>query len=217
MLRDRTGFFGSAAGAHIRRVLSEAHAARAVTQRVILRAMLQCLAMEQSTDDKQVWLEKCPENELHLPEIFQQFPEARVIFNIRDPRAVYHSIKLGDPEAKPAVVGRVWSRRLTAYLDFLAGHPQLRDRFRMTRYESYVNNPDEIGDLMASLGLERPEKIVATIKGKPFKGNSFDASTNTRGKVNASKADAWRGALTADEIAEVTRTAHPGLGFAGYD
>jgi hypothetical protein len=205
------------ARAHMGKILTEAHASGAVTSRVIFRALLQCLAVEHMPDGKRVWLEKCPENELHLERIFEAFPKARVIFNVRDPRAVYYSFKKGRQSIPPETVGRIWAFRLQALLDFIGRKPGLKDRFYFLRYEDYVVDPGgAMGDLLEFLKLEKLATVNPSFVGKAFEGNSFDPSTNTRGRLDAEKADAWRNGLSAEEVRAVEFAARLEISLVRY-
>ena len=95
--------------------------------------------------------------------------------------------------------------------------PQRTRAFPFIRYEKYVNDAEEFRRVLDFLRLRRLDSVVPTKNGKPFGGNSFDQSTNTPGRVDAAKIDAWRSALQADEIAAIEKTARFGMELLGYE
>ena len=207
-----------AAQSHMRAVLENLARNGTMTPRAVFRGLLQCVAFWQPTDGKKLWLEKCPENELYLRSIYDNFEKARIIFNIRDPRGVFYSFKQGDASVDPAVVARFWCVRLRALLDFVIERPHLKERIAFVRYEDYVLRPEQsIGKLLRFLGLAPMAEIRPTINGKAWIGNSFDSATNSRGAIDRAKVDTWRQGLSSREINIVTRTAAFEMALVGYE
>jgi hypothetical protein len=198
------------------------HAANnSINARNMFRTLLECLSFERPLEKRRRWLEKCPENEMHLQEIFEGFPEAKVIFNVRDPRAVYASYKKGKVEnTAPDAIGRHWRKRVNYLLKYVIDNPNVtKTQVFMIRYEDYVQRPEEVMPrLFNFIGLPPSKKFnfKPTVLGKPWEGNSFDQSTNTRGKLDENKIDAWRETLSADEVAAIEKYAGFEMQLLGY-
>jgi hypothetical protein len=99
------------------------------------------------------WVEKTPSHVRHIRRILAEFPEARVVFMVRDLRDVACSLQARNGSLEKAL------RRVRA--DNLAGLQWTVDqRVRMTRYEDLVvRGQDEIAELLQFLG-EAPEPLL---------------------------------------------------------
>ena len=186
--------------------------------RAVFRDLLACLTLEHSPADKRMWLEKTPKNEVHLAEIFENFPKAKVIFNVRDPRAVYASnVKGNVRNTTPAGVAHSWAQRLNLMLDFLAANPGRRERVFFTRYEDYVGRPNyEIPRMLNFLGIDPNVEVKPTFHGESWSGNSYDAKANTPGKIDDKKINAWRSEISAEDAAIIAREASFEMSLVGY-
>ena len=204
--------------AYLRQVLREHLSVEKALARTLFRDLLQALAYQYPVEGRCIWLEKTPKNEFYLREIFENFPKARIIFNVRDPRAVLASFKKGNiPNTTPEEVATSWSTRINTLLKFLTERPDLKERVFLVRYEDYVSSGDAtLSRMLNFIGLDTQFRAEPTFFGKPFAGNSFDPSSNMRGELDSSKIDSWRKELTQDEAATVARFARFEMSLLGY-
>lgn len=186
--------------------------------RTIFADLLACLALEQSPAGRKLWLEKTPKNEFHLATIFANFPDARIIFNVRDPRAAYASnLKRKDVGMTAAAFVRGWVQRIQVLLTFLAENPTLRKRVLVTRYEDYVATPEvEMPRIFRFLGIDDSFEAHPTMFGSAWKGNSFDPRTDTPGRLDNAKIDKWRSEVSAADIATINGEAAFEMSLVGY-
>ena len=79
--------------------------------------------------------EKTPTHCIHLEEIFNAFPDCKIIFLMRDPRDVVHSMqKRWDTRAEAGAA--IWNQCFESYDRF-------KDRLLLVQYESLVARPNE--------------------------------------------------------------------------
>ena len=106
-----------AAAAHIREAMARLDPSSPQLSRELFRIGLEALAGYRDPGEPRCFLEKTPKNEEHFEEIFQGFPEARVIHLVRDPRAVYLSNKRSDAfRMEPDFAARQWVKSLRCVL-----------------------------------------------------------------------------------------------------
>lgn len=87
------------------------------------------------------WGDKSLHTELYADAVFAEFPEARVIQMMRDPRDRYASVRRRHPESSANLgrgVGR-WIDSTRAGLRNVVAHP---DRYLIVRYEDLVHDPE---------------------------------------------------------------------------
>ena len=180
------------------------------------------------------WGEKTPRHVFRIADIFEVCPDARVIFMLRDPRAVAASyrdwksqggLKMDDGYSDALEVERSRARAsyhpVTATLLWKAAWTAASgaaqrfgpDRVRIQRYESTVLDPEtELANLMDWLGLEQPPGMTDV----PVRNSSFDAYQE-RGGFQRSAIDRWRTLLTPAEVRVVEQAAGAALEAAGYE
>lgn len=89
----------------------------------------------------EAWGEKTPDHLAHVPEIFQDFPDGRVLAIVRDPRDV--CLSLADmPWSRDSLPESAWkwAKYARATDEYRAAYP---DRFREVRYEELLERPEE--------------------------------------------------------------------------
>ena len=187
-----------------------------VTYPAFLRAALS----EALGDDARVHLYKNGRY-LEQPEAFRrQFPDAKMIFVLRDPRAVFASQKrsldsrTGDPmSSQPAFTAR-WFRRMVETLDRLADAPWLC----VVRYEDLLARPaDECGRVLDFLGASRRRRADGTEYADRIPEAQRHLHQKVGGAADPKRLEAWRTELTAAEIAAIDAAAGDTLARAGYE
>jgi hypothetical protein len=163
------------------------------------------------------WVEKTPKTETY-PDLFDQlFPDARLIQVLRDPRAVFASLKNRIVTrygcyAKAHRLPRLWNQSAREIPRLL------RDpaRFLVVRYEDLLKSPRKVLEAICRFGgFEYNECLLEpTRAGNKWLGNSafykrFDG-------ISAAPADHWKDRLTEDEIWWIELHCRRGMELAGY-
>ena len=183
-----------------------------------------------------VWGEKTPRHVFRLTEMLTRFPDAKVLFMLRDPRAVVASYRdwknqggfdfTNDPgHAETLAADHSRARRsyhpVTISLLWVAAAQaasQALDRFgpsrvRLQRYESLCDQPEsELGEVFDWLGLERPEGMTNV----PVRNSSYEQYAEVGGFVRGAM-DRWHKTMLPQEIAVVERCCGAALGRMGYE
>lgn len=158
------------------------------------------------------FVEKTPSHHRHASEIFADFPEARVIHMLRDPRDNYLALKrrgrdrtsskYANPRYHPANFLR---RELLASLDAAYENvARFDDRYRILFYEDLILGREGVlRELVAWLDLEWDDAwLVPSIGGEEWGGNSTAA--DLRGQLqpfDTRPMGRWRNELSGREIA----------------
>jgi sulfotransferase family protein len=158
--------------------------------------------------------EKTPGHYAHLDRLLSWYPHARVVFMVRDPRAVVASLVTLDREWAPSEALR-WSRVWATTIDRLeahAGDPRVRE----VRYERLVASPEEeLGALLEFLelapiggfGVERAPDPVARVHG----------TFSPRGPIRAGSVERWRSVLTAQQVGQIEAVTRAPMLRHGYE
>ena len=103
----------------------------------LLRALLTTYA---DRNGAEVWGEKTPDHLAHVPEIFEDFPQAVVLSIVRDPRDVCLSLR-GMPWNYDSPLESAWKWRRYAQLTerYSKTYPS---RYREVRYEHLLEDPE---------------------------------------------------------------------------
>lgn len=184
-------------------------------------AFLRAALSEALGDDARVHLYKNGRY-LEQPGTFRrQFPDAKMIFVLRDPRAVFASQKrsldsrTGDPmSSQPAFTAR-WFRRVVETLDRLADAPWLC----VVRYEDLLARPDdECGRVLEFLGASRRRRADGTTEyAERIPVAQRHLHEKVGGAADPRRVEAWRTELSAAEIAAIDAVAGDTLARVGYE
>jgi hypothetical protein len=181
------------------------------------------------------WGEKTPRHVFRIDEILARFPDAKVMYMLRDPRAVVASYRdwkyqggydfENDPEGRekylkdhlrtrksyhPVIIALLWKGTYRAATAALAKHGP--DRIRIQSYERLCLEPEaQTRELFAFFGLD-PAKGSTDV---PVLNSSYIGHERGKGFVT-SGIDRWREVLTAGEIAAVQRCCRTSMRSASY-
>jgi len=111
-----------------------------------------------------IWGEKTPAHALWLPQIRALFPEARILFMVRDPRDVLLSYDdRWDKGERDTEYLASTASLLKYYMNHLLRHPAFPpDQIRLLRYESLVADPAaELEKVCDFLGVDFEESMLA--------------------------------------------------------
>ncbi len=157
-------------------------------------------------NNKVKWGEKTPGHELYLNKIFEFYPKAKIIFMIRDPRAVYSSLK-NVPWNKQfiSVFVKRWNRSVKKFKEY-----KLDDRILLLTYEELVNNVDHnIFEICKFIGEEFDNKMLKNRLNnlKTYDKNTWGCNNEiaTTRKVDSSSIEKWRNNLNKFEVAVIEK------------
>lgn len=160
-------------------------------------------------------VEKTPVHIRHIDEIMAWWPDARVVWMLRDARACVSSLlRVTWAAGDPTVLARQWNRNVAFAL---AAERRYGDRLLRVRYEELVADPEA--------GMRR----LTDWLGEPFAPETLDASIgtevistpetwkeNVRKPLWPGRAEAWREELAPAQIAAVERVSAAMLVRTGY-
>lgn len=147
------------------------------------------------------WGEKTPGHEEFLETIFEMYPNAKVLFMIRDPRSVYASL-MNVPWNNQfvSVIIKRWNKSVKKYLEYKDD-----ERVRLITYEELVTNTKEnVIEVCKFIGEEFTEEMIVN-RAKDISSNSNDGWTTKYEKevvrtVDNSSVDKWKESLSNFEI-----------------
>ena len=174
-------------------------------------------AMGAGTGNCVRWIEKTPKNETFARAMDELFPDAKLIQIVRDPRAVFASLKnrlirQNGHYTKAHRLVRSWNR-CAREIPRLQHDPA---RFLVIRYEDLVRKPREILETVCQFGgFEFRECLFEPTRGgNGWEGNSaFDKAFNG---ISAASVDQWKECLTEDEIWWIELHCRQGMALANY-
>ncbi|MEM8961412.1 MAG: sulfotransferase [Acidobacteriota bacterium] len=145
------------------------------------------------------WVEKTPEYEKYADYVFAQWPDARMLHVMRDPRDNFGSYKRFRIKHHPhrrAVAADSFARRWRES-ERLARRNLTRfgSRYRILRYEDLVHDPaTRLGELADFFGIDLdPALEQPTLAGRPWGGNSMHGERFTG--IDTSSVGRWRSTL----------------------
>ncbi len=163
------------------------------------------------------WVEKTPRTESHLDVLDELFPDAKLIQIVRDPRAVFASIKNRIMKqygyhTKAHRLVRSWNcsaREISRLL-------QDPFRFLVVRYEDLVRTPRKVLENICRFGgFDFCENMLEpTRAGNDWQGNS--AFHKTFRGISTASLDQWKDTLTEQEIWWVEMHCRKGMKLANY-
>jgi len=163
------------------------------------------------------WVEKTPRSETCPDALKELFPDARLIQVVRDPRAVFASVKKrimnrSGCHTKAHRLTRAWNRSAREI-------PRLRrapSTCLVIRYEDLASDPRRVLETVCQFGgFEFSERMLApTRAGEGWEGNS--AFHDKFKGISAAPIDQWKGYLTEHEIWWIELHCRKGMKLADY-
>jgi len=131
----------------------------------------------------EILVEKTPVNVFFLEEIFNYFPNAKVIHMLRDGRDVCASmIKRWDANLIHQVA--YWDAAVSAYDCFLQKNPDKHNQMLQIKYESFVDNPKKyLEEIFAFLNTDR----LSEIELKDILSNTVSNSSFNKKKIGIAR------------------------------
>lgn len=185
-------------------------------ERSLLLAIFKAYGIAAGQPGKGVWVEKTPGNERYHNLIRKWFPEARLIVMIRDPRAVFTSIRNNGQRRSAGLTvadfSTAWLKRHASRLDAERTLPTLA-----IKYEDLVLLPEPtLRRTAAFIGVEWDDSLlISTLNGRPWYGNS-SYNTNVT-EIHTSSLDVWKEKIAADELAEINQRLARPMTELGYE
>jgi hypothetical protein len=163
------------------------------------------------------WVEKTPRTESHPDVLDELFPDAKLIQIVRDPRAVFASVKNRivnqyGYHAKAHRLVRSWNRSAREIPRLLRN----ASRFLVIRYEDLVRNPRDVLETICRFGgFDFTENMLEpTRAGNGWRGNSaFHKAFNG---ISTASVDQWKDTLTEQEIWWIEMHCRKGMVLANY-
>lgn len=151
-----------------------------------------------------------------FPLIAQLIPEAKFMLHLRDPRAVVYSSEFAepDPAKRPTVIS--FARHLRKYAAFAAvlpNNPHLQQRLIVTRYESFIQNPEvEVRRMTDFLGVEYHPQMIDIGRFRKADGKTWPSDW----AIYRTSDNIWRKEMPRD-MAELTEfICDPDMRLHGY-
>lgn len=162
------------------------------------------------------WGDKSLHSEYHADAIFAEFPDARVIHTMRDPRDRYASIAGRYEGRGPRVVSAVgrWLDSARAAQRNAARYP---DRYLVVRFEDLLRNPAGVTEGLCAFIGERYDPAMLEMRGDEDPGvvnSSFgDIPANT---ISTAPIGRWRDRLDHRDAARIELIAGSAMRRFGY-
>lgn len=195
-------------------VLAAIEAKPSRTAKTVLDSLMECYARKMN---KPRWGEKTPVHELHLGEILQWYPAARVIFLLRDPRAVVASWRQTPWGRRPVhAIADLWNRSVRIH-DTWKEDP----RVLPLRFEDFVAEPAaQARRICAHVGEpfhpdmlhRRDEPLQDAASGAWSQEHLRQASR----PIARPKVEKWRSQMTPFQVALIEHLTEPAFSRLGY-
>ena len=157
------------------------------------------------------WAEKTPGNILHVPQILDYWPDAKVIHIVRDPRDVYASLRQANKWDSVEVFGNLWCDFLGAGVEASHSKANTTGALHDIRYENLILNPETCMKEVLKFIDEPWESDVAKFSGKSddyekvvaHSGVASSTLDRLRHPLTDSRIGIWREMIGIDELASL--------------
>jgi len=168
------------------------------------------------TSEKElIRVDHTPSNIKNFDIINELFPKSKFIFIIRDPRAIYASIKgLDWGPNSPLKLSELWIEYTAAYFAFQKLYP---NRMCLVRYEDIVNNgAEQIKNICDFLGIKYTNALLEESEG--FKVPEYTSSQHALvGKrLDKQRIEKWKKELKTEDITIIESQCKPIMSAFNY-
>lgn len=167
-------------------------------------------------DGKARLVEKTPLHLRHIDELLAWFPDARIVWILRDGRACVASLlRVGWASDDTDVLARQWVRNTAYGRAAMARHP---GRVHVIRYEALIADPQaEAAPLLAFAGLTTSEAIFDHSRAvRTVKPTETGWKGNVARPLMADRAEAWRHEIEPATLRRLETIMGPQLAHFGY-
>ena len=154
------------------------------------------------------------------PVLSRQYPDARFIFIVRDPRAVLSSSNKSFPKKSWLFLVRQW--RKLAMLSWLYAHEkEFSDRTLLIQYENLIREPETVVENICELlDLETHPAMLDPSSFTDPGGREWTQNTsfsNPKKTFDTSAIDRWKSTLDPDVVRFVEELSYEEMSLFGYD
>lgn len=145
-------------------------------------AIILAYASSTGNPEAKCWVDKTPNNEIFLRRIWQEMPNAKIIYLMRDPRDIMSSRKKLEPGFRLLPFLREMKKSFNIAKERVAAFDK---RFFMVRYEELTMSPAEtINKLVSFLQIGFPESLnIPTVAGIATRTNSSFLENGEPGRI----------------------------------
>ncbi len=160
------------------------------------------------------WVEKTPYNEQFAAQIFQWWPEAKIVHTVRDPRDNFTSYHRKHADWSPESFAMNWALSTQAGIKNRERYGP--EHYLLLRFEDLTSNPEEkLSELCRFLGIYDDPSLRQPVRGgKPWGGKSMFAEQFST--ISAAPVGRWTESLKPDEVATLELIAGPIMQYFDY-
>lgn len=168
---------------------------------------------------KNRWGEKTPSHYLHVETLLEWYPQARVIWVLRDPRAVVASLlKVNWASSYTHLNAYLWRNNTN-----LLKEKWIKDsRIKVVKYESLIINPEKaLEEICNFIGEKYHSSMLnqRSLKSSPVVNRSGWAETylkNTLRPIDTNSIRKWKSQLSSSQIAIIEHICRQGMSDNEY-
>lgn len=202
----------------IKFLVSKLNSKECVNAGDLLAAFMDCLAERSGVT---VCGEKTPRHVLNLSQIKSEIPGARVIYMVRDPRAVAASFKevnaaFGSKNVVTAI--RQWKDAANAFHFMRNVYPEwVAENVIVISYEELIKAPEEIlARIVAFLGEDNEVLSTDASEDKLYHHGQEQHMKNTNKALFSDSIKKWRSSLTGIEVRAIEYAESNAMRYFGY-
>ena len=174
---------------------------------------------------KTVWGEKTPTHYYHIDDILNLYPQVAIVCLIRDPRAVFASMKRYAQRKKGTDEWYWWmtenpEKASMLWLDCYESTVKRKDKIYFVKYEELVQSPESILRNLTQEYLSipySPKMLKYYRKSEDKIANMPDWHRPTTQKVNPANAERWVSELTSYEVNRIESILGKQMEEFGYE
>ncbi|MEL7131355.1 MAG: sulfotransferase [Pseudomonadota bacterium] len=194
-------------------LLTALNALDTLSEATVFQTVLECF---RAADGKPRLLEKTPWHLRGMDDLFEWFPDARILWIMRDGRACVASlIKVPWATSDPIVLARQWVRNISIGKMLRDERP---DQVYMVRYEELIGDPRPVMEpVMTFLGVEPSEEMFEHDREvRTVKPTETWWKENVGRPLMSNRAEAWRKEMDPKLVSQLEMIMGPLLEDFGY-